>query len=165
VARTRSVLTTESEFDEFLYASIGESNGSFLSVLSVLARLNLDPWDEAARLARLPREAASRFLADLIAAPAAGSPERADAEVEAKRLTALLPRRVSGGTNARVRYIGHATARPRLIRYLVYCIVLTIVFFGSQWLMERSRDDTRPGTKLGGVAASNVAPIAAPQHD
>jgi hypothetical protein len=38
-----------SEFDGFLYARIGEdSNGMLLSVLAALARLDVDPWEEAA---------------------------------------------------------------------------------------------------------------------
>lgn len=40
------------EFDKFLCASIGEDrNGTMLSVLSALARLDVDPWQEAADLA------------------------------------------------------------------------------------------------------------------
>jgi hypothetical protein len=47
------------EFDEFLCAPIGaDRNGTGLSVLSALARLNVDPWQEATSLARMPREAA-----------------------------------------------------------------------------------------------------------
>jgi hypothetical protein len=48
------------EFDEFLEASIGEDrNGTTLSVLSALARLEVDPWQEATNLARMTREAAA----------------------------------------------------------------------------------------------------------
>jgi hypothetical protein len=37
-----------SEFDDFLFAPIGEDrNGMLLSVLSALARLDIDPWQEA----------------------------------------------------------------------------------------------------------------------
>jgi hypothetical protein len=37
-----------SEFGAFLFASIGEeSNGMALSVISALARLGIDPWQEA----------------------------------------------------------------------------------------------------------------------
>lgn len=51
------------EFEPFLYASVGEDmRGSPVTVLSALARLNLDPWAEAAELASLGREtAATRF--------------------------------------------------------------------------------------------------------
>jgi hypothetical protein len=39
------------QFDEFLYARIDEgSDTTPLSVLSMLARLDLDPWEEAAKL-------------------------------------------------------------------------------------------------------------------
>ena len=57
-----------SEFDAFLFAPIGEDkNGMLLSVVSALARLNVDPWQEAAQLAGLPGDTATRRLASLIA--------------------------------------------------------------------------------------------------
>jgi hypothetical protein len=56
------------EFDAFLFAPVGEEvDGAPLSVLSALARLGLDPRDEAARLARMTREAAADQLARMIA--------------------------------------------------------------------------------------------------
>src|SRR3954454_17133406 len=52
----------------FLYSQIGEEeNGTPLTILSAFARLGLDPWREAARLAQLPKEDAIRELASLIA--------------------------------------------------------------------------------------------------
>src|SRR4029077_12450560 len=55
------------EFDAFLFASVGEEvDGMPLSVLSALSRLGLDPRDEAARLARLTKEAAADQLAKMI---------------------------------------------------------------------------------------------------
>jgi hypothetical protein len=51
------------EFDNFLFASIDDDrNGPLLSVVSALARLEVDPWIEAASLARMPREQAKRRL-------------------------------------------------------------------------------------------------------
>src|SRR5258707_6639128 len=56
------------EFDLFLFASVGEeAEGVPLSVLSALSRLDLDPRDEAARLAHLTKEAAADQLARMIA--------------------------------------------------------------------------------------------------
>ena len=56
------------EFDAFLFASVGEEvDGVPLSVLSALARLGLDPRDEAARLSGLTEEAAADQLARMIA--------------------------------------------------------------------------------------------------
>ena len=72
-------VTAGSEFDQFLYAPIAEErSGMLLSVLSALARLNLDPWDEAARLARLPRATATSYLTTLIAALPEGPAARTD---------------------------------------------------------------------------------------
>ena len=43
-----SAFGRKSEFDSFLCAPIGEErNGMLLSVLSALARLDVDPWQEA----------------------------------------------------------------------------------------------------------------------
>jgi hypothetical protein len=58
-----------SEFDDFLFARIREEgNGMLLSVISAFARLDLDPWQEAIKLARLPEKAATERLMSLIAA-------------------------------------------------------------------------------------------------
>ena len=44
-----------SEFNEFLFASIGDDENDMpLSVLSALIRLDIDPWEEAKRLSILP---------------------------------------------------------------------------------------------------------------
>jgi hypothetical protein len=88
------VFLLKSEFDDFLFAPIGEDgNGTLLSALSALARLDLDPWQEAARLAQLPGEPATRRLASLIAALPDGSMVHLDPGTAAARLIALLPGR------------------------------------------------------------------------
>jgi hypothetical protein len=79
------------EFDDFLYASIDEDNGKLLSVLSALARLDVDPWRETAKLARLPKEAATQRLAALIAALPDESSAHRPVGTIAARLIALLP--------------------------------------------------------------------------
>lgn len=80
------------EFGPFLYSSVGEQrNGMLLSVLSALARLNLDPWQEAAELTVLPVEIARKRLASIIE----GSPgmvEQLDGGKTADRLMMLLPK-------------------------------------------------------------------------
>jgi hypothetical protein len=60
-----------SSLGTFLYAPLlDDRNGTSLSVLSVLARLDLDPWAEAARLSALPRaSAAAAFAASLSRLP------------------------------------------------------------------------------------------------
>jgi hypothetical protein len=80
-----------SELNDFLFAPIGvEQNGMTLSVISGLARLGVDPWAEAARLAGLPGPAAIAALAGKIGEISGGS-WKADAGRIAERLIRLLP--------------------------------------------------------------------------
>ena len=81
------------EYDEFLGAPIGEDhNGMILSVLSALARLDVDPWEEATSLSQMPRDAAAERLFALIDAlpqdPAGAIPS----QTSAGDLVALLPK-------------------------------------------------------------------------
>ncbi|MBU3001706.1 hypothetical protein KO491_17840 [Roseovarius nubinhibens] len=56
------------EFDRFLYASVGKDrNGHAVTVLSTLARLDLDPWNETAELVKLGRDGARTRLGELLA--------------------------------------------------------------------------------------------------
>jgi hypothetical protein len=89
----RSVFSLRtSAFDDFLYAPIGEEkNGMVLSVLSALARLGVDPWEEAARLSELLPENARKRLTSIISGLPDGPWAKASAEDIAIRLGALLP--------------------------------------------------------------------------
>ncbi|MGA7451114.1 MAG: hypothetical protein WBW73_07500 [Rhodoplanes sp.] len=69
MTRPALVSVLGSEFDDFLFAPIGEDrNDTPVSVLSALARLDMDPWQEAAELAQLPGETATQRLVSLMAA-------------------------------------------------------------------------------------------------
>jgi hypothetical protein len=146
---------TGSEFDQFLYASIGEEdNGTLLSVLSALARLNVDPWEEASRLSRMPREAALRFVATLIAGLPDGSPERTDPQMHATRLIALLPKRVASTDHSTSPISSSSTGdRQALLRYVIFYIAVTIFLFVSQWLNDRPQ-----GAASGTTPAPAIAP-------
>jgi hypothetical protein len=79
-----SISLLGSEFEPFLLAPVGEeSNGMLLSVLSGLARLDVDPWEEAAGL---PGDAATRKLASLIAALPTAASAREDSVTIAARV-------------------------------------------------------------------------------
>src|SRR5271170_4965406 len=83
-----------SEFNDFLFAPIGdEGNGMTLSVFSALARLDIDPWREAARLAELPKETAIQAFTPTIAHLPGGQWMPANAREIAARLIAFLPQR------------------------------------------------------------------------
>lgn len=76
----------------FLFSDVGtESNGTGLTILSLLARLGKDPWDEAAAWSRKPKEAAIASLTDSILKMPPNQQAFTDAHQTASRLVALLP--------------------------------------------------------------------------
>ncbi len=81
------------EFDKFLGAPIGDGrNGTPLSVLSALARLDVDPWQEATSLAQMPKDAAATRLTALIAALPEAPTTDVPATTIAANLVKLLPK-------------------------------------------------------------------------
>lgn len=135
--RSGPVSSLASEFDDFLLAPIGEdNNGMLLSVLSALARLDVDPWEEAATLARLPGDTATRKLASLIAALPDGPSARPDSGTIAARLISLLPRRVASDVPSRLTLpgIGPVTKSP-VVRYAIFYVIFTLLALGCQWLL------------------------------
>jgi hypothetical protein len=89
--RANSVLG--SEYDSFLFAPVGvEASGMPLSVVSLLGRRDLDPWEEAARLAGLSAVCAAQKLAMFLRALPKMVPPL-DPDRAAAGLIALLPRR------------------------------------------------------------------------
>lgn len=84
------------EFDNFLQAPVGaDDRGVPLSVLSALARLNIDPWAEAASLARMSSSNAKLRIARLIEELPGYKWSPSDCKVIAERLIKLLPTSVS----------------------------------------------------------------------
>lgn len=80
------------EFDAFLFSTIEQEEGAApLSVLSLLARLDLDPWDEAAHLATLPQGVAADKMRKMIASLPPRSAAHAHPVALVSRLIALLP--------------------------------------------------------------------------
>jgi hypothetical protein len=129
VKMTRSALLSPlgSEFDDFLFAPIGEdTNGMLVSVLSALARLDVDPWQEAAKLSRLPGETATQRLASLIAALPGGPSEHLDPGTVAARLIVLLPCRATSKTQARETLFGVGAA-TNSFAFIISVIVIAFV--------------------------------------
>ncbi len=100
IRRSAAAPALGSEFDKFLYAPVGEVNDDMpFSVLSALARQNVDPWEEAAELAQLPTESAIVRLTSAISSATRGPSTGSDTTANAARLVALLPRSRSTGIN------------------------------------------------------------------
>ncbi len=92
----------QSDLNDFLFASVAdEQSGMPLSVVSALTRLGIDPREEAARLATLPRAVAAAALARMIAALPIGRTELSDNLAISQRLVTLLPPRGHAGSTRR----------------------------------------------------------------
>lgn len=151
------------EFEDFLYAPVGDDgHGMPLSVLSALARLNVDPWREAADLAGLPVDKATQRLTSLIASlPEEPSAPR-DAESIAARLVALLPRRIVGRVGTRspmpatVRVAGKAIPSRTIL-----IVIFLVVVLGAQYVFA-NRQSTAPADTLRAPTTSTVSPLMSP---
>ena len=81
-----------SELNAFLFASVGDQpNGMPLNVMSALTRLGIDPWEEAARLAALPKALAAEALAAIIARLPVARPQPSENFTISQQLVELLP--------------------------------------------------------------------------
>jgi hypothetical protein len=132
---TRPIPVPGSEFNDFLFAPIGEDrNGMTMSVLSGLVRSDVDPWEEAAKLAQLSGETATKELAALIGALPDIAASLPDSRMIAARLIALLPQPL--GANGRPQQMPPHSAgevmesHPWVIYVVFMCFVL-----GTQFLI------------------------------
>lgn len=135
-----------------------------LSVLSALARLDIDPWQEAAELARLPPETATQRLASSIAALPDAWSVRLEFKAIAARLVALLPRQAAAEALSHVASPGAAAVagiEPADVTKLhagVYMyIVLIVVMLAAQWLAVSHETPGRTD-KIQAHAAPAVSP-------
>jgi hypothetical protein len=130
--RSASVVVRGSEFDNFLFATIGEDRNDVpLSVLSALARLDIDPWQEAAELARVPLETATQRLASSIAEQPDGASAHLDPGTIAVRLIALLPSRARSNIPSRERLRDDVTKLRAGI--FMYAILISFMLV-AQWI-------------------------------
>jgi len=123
-------------FDDFLYAPIGEErNGTVLTVVSALARQNIDPWAHALHLSRLPGQIALRELTSLIEALPAAFVTRPAADAIAARLIALLPKLDSIQGKGGSPQSAHAGIQAGASRWLPIVLGYLCILLASQWLL------------------------------
>jgi hypothetical protein len=132
--RSASVVVLGSEFDNFLFATIGDDRNDMpLSVLSALARLDVDPWLEAAELAQLPRETATQRLASSIAALPHGPSPYLEHGTIAARLIALLPRQPSSKIPSPGTLLDAGDATKFRAGIFMYAILIAFIL-AAQWI-------------------------------
>ena len=148
-----------SEFNDFLFAPIGEErNGMLLSVVSALARLSVDPWQEAANLAQLPRATATRRLASLIATLPERPSTQLDPEANAARLIACLPRRI--GSSATSLEASRSATVPTILQSqpLRYGALILLVLLGGLGIAATEQSAARVNTADVPASATVISP-------
>lgn len=120
----------KSEFNDFLFAPIGEEkNGVVLTVLSALARLGVDPWQESARLAQLSTDKATQRLTAIISGLPKGRWTESDAETIAGRLVGLLPAKRASRPPSLDPASRKARVPPRVMALLFVAAMGGLMFF------------------------------------
>jgi hypothetical protein len=141
------------EFHDFLYASVGDDrNGMLLSVLSALARLNLDPWKEAAELSRLPKDTAIGRLASLIASLPDGRSAFPNREAIAARLIALLPRRAGLEIPSRNDLVGVSSLTKSHRLFIYVAMAIMAILLSVPYIMQ----SRAPPAPVGSVHGSDI---------
>jgi hypothetical protein len=143
----------------FLYAPIGEEeNGMVVTALSALARIGVDPWQEAACLTRLPADEATDRMTTVIAGLSNGRWAKSDAGAIAARLIALLPAPAVSRTPSAAPRHGNRSLSYR-IAIVAFFVMLNIAVF----VVFRGHE-TSPfnGFGNGATSAATTLPDVAP---
>jgi hypothetical protein len=150
-----SVSSLTPRYDDFLFAPIcEEANGMRLSVLSALARMNVDPWEEATRLAAMPKAIAERRLGSTLGLVSGRSLDPSEAGAIAARLIQLLPQRGEGAMIAATQ-VDAARSRAQRTNYWLVWLGFAITIS----ILSPHRHAT---TTDAGVSAPNSSVISPP---
>jgi hypothetical protein len=152
MTHSRSTSSLGLQFNAFLFASIDEgASEARVSVVSALARLDLDPWQEAADLTQLPKESAVQRLASLLTNVPGCDPAHSDSHTIAQRLIGLLPG-PGDPTSGSDPSDGAGAPVP-----VDLTLIMTLFIFMSVIAMATSGLTGHPP-----AAAANAAPVSAP---
>jgi len=138
------------ELERFLFAPLHENGDAPLSVLSVLARQDIDPWQEAARLAQLPKDHAVNSLASTIWKSDSQRWSPSAASIMAAQLVELLPSH------------GGAPAHPvpvndnNIMMWVLYGVIFWSVAV-SGTINQQAGKNANPQTHAGAVVAQQEA--------
>jgi len=124
------------EYTAFLFEPLGDDrNGVPLALASILGRMSLDPWSEAASLAAMPTDVAAHKLASIIEAMPNQVVPRVESNTLAERLIRLLPKRPGPAVPPTQPLADARETKGRpLFTYLVwlalFCVLLIAARFG-----------------------------------
>ncbi len=151
MANPRPASNVTSAYDAFLFAPIVDDSGAMrLSVLSALARMDVDPWEEAARLATLSTSDAESSLLSTLNLFPGHPPSSPETETLAARLVALLPK-ARAVTTAKVTTI--AGDQKKQVNYW-----LVWLYIGIMMSLLTPRQHTTTTSAGDSAPTSNAAP-------
>ena len=127
------------ELERFLFAPLHENGETPLSVLSALARQDIDPWQEAARLAQLPKDHAVNSLASTIWKSDSARWSPSAASITAAQLIELLPSH--GGAPQRS---VPADSGNNMMMWVVYGVIFWSVAISGNINQQASRNANPP---------------------
>jgi hypothetical protein len=154
---------TPPEFDRFLFAPLNEDGETPLSVLSALARQDIDAWQEAARLAQLPKDHAVNSLASTIWKSDSKRWSPSAASIAAVRLIELLPSHV-GSRDSSIT----DNSSSKMTMWLVYGIIIWSVAVSGSITRQANKEASPPHTNIAAgqqEEASTSSPILGPSKD
>ena len=152
-----SVSIPTSRYNDFLFAPICEdADGMRLSVLSALARLDVDPWEEATKLAAMPRAIAQSTLISTLELLSGRSWKPSEAELVARRLIQLLPEGAESPKAAAGEIAGtHAQRTSYWLMWLVF--VMAISFLSPHHQATTEADQSKSVASTTSPAPSDSA--------
>jgi hypothetical protein len=131
---------TNSQFDRFVFAPLDENGETPLSVLSALARQDIDAWQEAARLAQLPKDRAVTSLASTICKSDSERWSPSDGSVVAARLIELLP----SHDDSRDSSFSTDSQSSKLMMWLAYGIIFASIAISGNMNLQSARTSNQP---------------------
>jgi hypothetical protein len=127
-----------------------------LSVLSALARIDVDPWEEATRLAAMPIAIAERTLVSILNRVLSKSWNPSETEVVAARLVQLLPQRGEGVTIARAASAKIGTQQTYWLVWLGFALAISLLSPRHQATTPGADGSTSESTATSQLESSSV---------
>jgi hypothetical protein len=136
----RQLSLSNSQFDSFLFAPLYENGETSLSVLSALARQDIDAWQEAARSDQLPKDAAINSFTSAV--------WKSDSErwspSEASIIAASLIERLASHHASHISSISIESNNSKLMMWLVYGILLGSIAISGNSNLQSTTSSSQP---------------------
>jgi hypothetical protein len=158
---TMSISKLNPAFDGFLYATVFEERDEMpVKVISALARLDLDPWSEAADLAGMPADGATSRLCELLAGVFSSPSSQPECSTTAARLVALLPQPATMSPSGSGRVVGGCKGQAYSLLGSLWLVVLASML--TSVLMANADGDASGRASKPIVSASSAAAPSSP---